>query len=56
MLTPEAAPAVPIVHTLADLAALECAATDLVLVAGYTDPVPAYLAERLLPPPPAASP
>jgi hypothetical protein len=46
--------AVPTVHTLADLAGL--AATDLVLVAGTAEPVMAYLAERVLPPPPPANP
>jgi hypothetical protein len=42
---------VPTVRTREDLAGL--AATDLVLVAGYTEPVMACLAERLLPPPAA---
>jgi hypothetical protein len=41
------------VHTVADLAGR--AATDLVLVDGYTEPVMVYLAERLLPAPAPAA-
>jgi hypothetical protein len=43
---------VPLATSLADLAAL--AALDLVLIPGVTEPIPSYLAERLLPPAPGA--
>jgi len=45
---------IPRVRTTADLAGL--AATDLVLVEGYSEPVMASLAERLLPPTPRPTP
>src|SRR5262245_59636476 len=45
---------IPRVRTTADLAGL--AATDLVLVEGYSEPVMASLAERLLPPAPRPTP
>jgi hypothetical protein len=44
--------AVRVCRTAADLVGLE--ALDLVLIPGATEPIPAFLAERFLPPPPAA--
>jgi hypothetical protein len=44
---------IPRVRTWEELTALGLEACDLVLVDGTHDPIPAFLAERRLPPPPA---
>jgi hypothetical protein len=53
VLPPTSPQSVDRVHTVEDLAGR--AATDLVLVDGYTEPVMVYLAERLLPAPAPAA-
>jgi hypothetical protein len=44
---------IPRVRTWEEFTALGLAACDLVLVEGSSSPIPAFLAERLLPPPAA---